>query len=209
MLTIWLARHGETDSNAAGMYQGQLDVPLNARGEEQARRLAAGLARLPFRFDAIYASDLGRAARTAEIVATANGLPVSHDPNLREMHYGALQGVRYDRAAEVLAAHGVSDSWGHGLPAGRGFAPPDGESLVKLRRRARTFVVELDQRHPPDTGAQVLVVSHGGLLRVLLTVLLELPSGARLRFGFANCGVSRLTRDERITVLDFHNRLYE
>jgi probable phosphoglycerate mutase len=200
MLTIWLVRHGETESNVAGVFQGQLDIPLNARGEAQARAVADHLARE--RFDAVYASDLQRATRTAEIVAGAFGLTPTLDGNLRERHYGTLQGERYERAADLLAPLGLQSAGegGVGSPS-----LPGGETLISLRRRARVFSARLDASHPCDAGHAVLVVSHGGLLRVLLTVLLDLPASARQRFAFGNCGISRISRHERASVLDFHN----
>lgn len=203
--TIWLVRHGETTSNADGIYQGQLDVALNARGEEQARLLGDYLRDV--RFDAVYASDLERAARTAELVVGVPRERFCVDPDLRERHYGALQGVRYDEAAAVLAAHGIADAAGHDRAGVRGAALPGGETLARMRNRARRFIHRLDAEHPPASTSQVLVVSHGGMLRVLLTTLLGLPAGARLHFSFTNCGVSRVVRSETLTVLDLHNHV--
>jgi probable phosphoglycerate mutase len=198
--TILLTRHGETASNAAGIYQGQLDVPLNARGEQQAQAVAARLR--GERIDAIYASDLQRAARTAEIVAEACAAPLVLDPNLRERHYGELQGLAYAAAAEVLSAHGLAAAGEGGVRAEH---LPGGESVADLRRRARSFTRRLDAAHPAEAHPVILVVAHGGFLRVLLTVLLRLPATARLRFAFANCGVTRVTRDARSALLEYHN----
>jgi broad specificity phosphatase PhoE len=200
MLTVWLVRHGETASNADGVFQGHLDVPLNARGEDQARAVAERL--VGVQFDTIYASDLQRAARTAELVAAPHGLNVTLDRDLRERHYGTLQGARYDQARELLAAFGATSAGEGGVGSA---TLPGGETLVALRRRARSFSRRLCEAHPADAGQTVLVVSHGGLLRVLLTVLLDLPAAARQRFAFSNCGVSRLLLSERSAVLEFHN----
>ena len=98
-LTLWLVRHGETTSNADGMFQGHLDVGLNQRGEQQAR--AVGAYFRDRQFDAVFASDLERAARTAQLIV-GKGVEVTLDARLREMHYGVLQGVRYIDAAATL-----------------------------------------------------------------------------------------------------------
>lgn len=201
-LTIWLVRHGETESNAAGMFQGHLDVELNARGEQQAAAVGRYLSGVEF--DAVYASDLRRAARTAKIIV-GDQLPIVLDPDLREMHYGVLQGVRYHEAADILQEHGLAEVWSSGDLHRRGLALPGGESLRRFRSRSRRFAQRLEETHPLDADQQVLVVAHGGKLAVLLTVLLGLPGRHRQQFRFANCSVTRLTRTPLRTTLDFHN----
>jgi broad specificity phosphatase PhoE len=201
-LTIWLVRHGETESNAAGVFQGHLDVALNQRGEAQAAALGRHLADV--RFDAVYASDLQRAARTAEIVVDGRN-DVVLEPDLREMHYGVLQGARYHEAADILHPHGLAELWSSGELHRRGLAVPGGETPRRFRSRSRRFVERLERRHAADEGHQVLVVAHGGKLAVLLTVLLDLPGRHRHQFRFANCSLTRVTRTPLRTTLDFHN----
>ena len=93
-----LVRHGQTDSNASGRFQGQQDVPLNQAGLQQADAVAARLAR--FRAGHVVSSDLARAVATAEAVASASGLVVSVDARLREIDVGSWQGRT---GAEVAA----------------------------------------------------------------------------------------------------------
>src|SRR5688500_18097066 len=123
-LTIWLVRHGETEANASGVFQGHLDVQLNQRGEEQAAAVGRHLAGIAF--DAVYASDLQRAARTADLIVGGRN-EIVLDPDLREMHYGVLQGRHYHEAAEALEAHGLSELWSSGEMHRRGLAVPGGE----------------------------------------------------------------------------------
>src|SRR4030067_2492051 len=87
-----LIRHGETDWNVDGRWQGQADVPLNARGIAQAEETAQSLSNV--KFAAIYSSDLARARQTAEALSRIVGLPVQTDARLREIHQGAWQGLR-------------------------------------------------------------------------------------------------------------------
>jgi broad specificity phosphatase PhoE len=199
---LWLVRHGETESNRDGIFQGHLDIGLSAVGEEQAARVARHLSAVAF--DAVYASDLRRAARTAEIV-TAGRFSIILDADLREMHYGVLQGVRYHDAAEALRPHGLEDSWLSGEFQKRGHALPGGESMRTIRARSRRFLRRIDAMHPPESNGDILIVAHGGKLAILLTVLLELPGSARWSMRFINCGLTRLQRMPERTTLDFFN----
>ena len=171
--TLWLVRHGETSANADGVFQGHIDVVLNERGEQQAEAVGRRLSSV--RFDAVYASDLQRAARTAEIIVDGRH-EVILDSDLREMHYGVLQGTRYHQAPDILEAHGLAESWNSGAFHRKGTAAPGGESLRQFRHRSRRFVQRVDEAHPPDAEHHILVVAHGGKLSVLTTVLLEPPS---------------------------------
>jgi 2,3-bisphosphoglycerate-dependent phosphoglycerate mutase len=201
VLSIWLVRHGETASNADGMFQGHIDTPLNPRGEEQARAVGAFLGRM--QFDAVYASDLQRAARTADLIVNGRQTVVL-DPDLREMNYGVLQGVPFRDAEVTLQSHGMADAWASGEIQRRGTALPGGESMRRFRTRSRRFADMLDRVHR-DGDQSVLVVAHGGKLSVLTTVLLGLPSHARHSFRYMNCGITRMTRFQDRTMLDFHN----
>jgi alpha-ribazole phosphatase len=133
---------------------------------------------------------------------------VTFDPDLREQHYGVLQGQRYGDAPAVLAGHGLAEAWHRGEFSVRGRAVPGGESARKMRIRALRFVQRLDADYRPGDARNVLIVSHGGQLRVLLTVLLGLPARSRHHFAFSNCGVSRVARTHERTVLELLNAVY-
>jgi broad specificity phosphatase PhoE len=205
--TLWLVRHGETQANVDGIFQGQMDTLLNARGQRQAREVAALLGERSF--DVIYSSDLRRCADTARAIATLTGHDIVFDPDLRELHYGVLQGVQYQHFHEVLARYGLSDEWGPGVFSQRGIAPPEGESIGDLRVRVARFVERIDSAHATDLNHEVLVVSHGGTLRALMTVLLGLPIEQRSSYAFANCSVTRVVRDAANgTIVECLNEIY-
>jgi probable phosphoglycerate mutase len=137
--TLLLVRHGETDWNAGRRWQGHTDVPLNARGREQAHALAEQLVAEPP--DAIYASDLSRARETAEIAGARLGLPVVTEPDLREIDVGSREGLTADEVGD---------------------RPWDGEPHEAHAVRVLRALRGIAAAHP---GGRVLVVAHGGSLR--------------------------------------------
>src|SRR5258706_9533312 len=101
-MRLIVVRHGETEWNAEGREIGQLDSALTPRGMEQARRLAQRLA--PAKIAAVYSSDLGRAVKTAEIVAAACHTEIRLSPDLRERHMGIFQGVTIQEIRQQFPA---------------------------------------------------------------------------------------------------------
>ncbi|MBS1122876.1 MAG: phosphoglycerate mutase [Deltaproteobacteria bacterium] len=156
MRTILLARHGETEWNALGKLQGHTDIALNDTGRAQARALAAAL--VASRVAAVMTSDLVRARETGEIVATALGLATpAIDPALRERRFGVFEGLTRD---ECAARH--PDAW-QAWQAQTG-TPPGGEAReLAIARMAKTLA-----RIAAADGDPVLVVSHGGVMRLWL-----------------------------------------
>jgi probable phosphoglycerate mutase len=181
---LFLARHGETDWNVAGRWQGQTDVPLNATGRAQAGALAERL-----RGEGIATvgtSDLSRARHTAEIVAAALGVPVSLvDPDLREQQFGRFEGLTLreceERHPEEWARFAVDPH----------VEPPGGESRPAVLERILRAVEGAAAR----LSGPALLVTHGGALRALLAALPATtgapPSGAPVRIP--NGGVVRVS----------------
>jgi broad specificity phosphatase PhoE len=171
--TILLARHGETDWNREGRWQGWADPPLNDTGRKQARALAEELRGTPF--DAVYASDLRRARETAEIVAAPHGVPVVVDPELREIDIGAWSGLTRAEIDERF-------------PNGE---RPDGETREQHFARVRAAVLRIARA---NAGRRVLVVTHGGTVRAIHDLVSEEPY-----HPVANCAVLEVHfRDDRL-----------
>jgi broad specificity phosphatase PhoE len=137
--TILLARHGETEWNRDGRFQGHADPSLTELGRAQAGALAESLG--DEAFDAVYASDLRRAYETAEIVGSRLGLAVEREAGLREIDVGSWQGLT---RIEIDGAE-----W-------------DGESAEEHRQRVVEALRQIADRHP---DGRVLVVAHGGTVR--------------------------------------------
>jgi probable phosphoglycerate mutase len=178
--TIHLVRHGETDWNRDLRWQGHSDVPLNERGREQARELADNLSDAGL--SAVYASDLSRAAETAQIVADRLSLPLRIDAGLREIDVGSWEGFTL---AEITArSPGAVTRWDeqgeHGWE--------HGESHTAMMVRVRDAIRSIADRHE---GEEVLVVSHGGPIRALraLAAGLDYPRDRRSVPRTDNCEV--------------------
>lgn len=177
MTTILLARHGETDWNRAGRFQGWADPGLNETGRAQARDLAAQLAVVPF--DAVYSSDLRRAHETALLVAEPHGVPVVTDRGLREIDVGSWSGLTRAEIEERFP----------------GMEHHDGESRENHLVRVLEAVERIAQAHP---GERVLIVSHGGSLRALRRHAVGEPV-----HPLPNCSVYELRfRDGAFTTVD-------
>ncbi|HEY3820836.1 MAG TPA: histidine phosphatase family protein [Polyangiaceae bacterium] len=164
---VFVARHGETDWNAAGRWQGHTDVPLNENGRAQARALATRLR--ASRLAGVVASDLSRAHETARIVAVELGLAVAYvERALRERSFGVFEGLtraecetRHAEAWRSWLAHRKEPEGAEGLEA------LTGRVVAAVGRAAETVARE---------GAPALVVTHGGSLRsVVASVTGELP----------------------------------
>jgi probable phosphoglycerate mutase len=197
MTRIVLVRHGETVWHAENRYAGSTDVELTPRGLEQAARLgawarAAGL-------EAVYASPLGRAVRTATVAGAAAGLEVRTEPGLRELHFGRAEGLSPAdmEAAFPAALHAfLRDPGLHPLPGGED--PPAGAE------RGVASMREIAARHP---GGRVLVVAHSTLKRLVLCRLLDLPLNEYRRVfpSVGNCALTEIRlKDREVSLLEFN-----
>ena len=160
MTVFYLIRHGETDWNQSGRWQGHADVPLNALGQAQARRLADRMRQEPSRPDAIYSSDLLRAWETAETIGAALNIAPQPLPALREIDVGAWSGL--NRAEVLERDRDLIERLESGEDAPRG---GNGERFADLYSRVVGTVEQLAAAHP---NGRLVLVTHGGPVRVLL-----------------------------------------
>ncbi|TFV67476.1 UNVERIFIED_ORG: histidine phosphatase family protein [Bacillus sp. AZ43] len=179
-LLLW--RHGRTEWNAAGRFQGQLDPPLDATGRRQAAEAAPYLAAGLVPEDTVVASsDLSRAAETAGTLAGLLGVPLRLDERLREHGMGSWEGLTRAEVADRFPEQYAD--WTAGRPVrGRG-----GEEPAAVSERVIEALADL-----PPAGVAV-VVTHGGTAGRLIERLLDLGSDHRRVFGpLANCAWSEL-----------------
>ena len=180
-------RHGRTAWNARRRFQGQTDVPLDDEGRAQAAALGALLRRE--RIDAAVSSDLVRASETARIVLGPRTVALRLDPDLREMDFGAWEGLTWD---EIRAATPGIERGGETTV--EQYAPPGGETFDALCARVGRAV----ERAAAEVGEDGVVVAatHAGPLHALLRVLLRDDAPPRVRFATAS--VTRFRRVDGI-----------
>ncbi len=188
MLTVYLLRHGETTYNADGnRYCGRTDAELTEKGILQAQRVAEALHGHPI--EAVYASPLKRAYRTAEIV-TGNRFPVAKDLRLIELDFGAWEGkTREEFVAEDPA---LWNSWSESPD--RTQAGGSGDTALGVVHRVDDFFAEMMQKHD---GQHVLVVAHNGVNRLYLAWKLGMPLKYYRRIAQENSAITVIRFDDK------------
>jgi len=181
MLHLILVRHGETEWNAQRRYQGQSDVPLSEVGMQQAELAAERL--VDQKIDAIYASDLKRAWKTANIIAEKHNLKIISEPRLRELKFGILEGLTFDQA-EAQYPEMVS-AWLDDFNN----TPEGAEMIQAFNARIISLLEYLRQEH---NGQVVLLVGHGGSLSEILRVVLGLSREKRWHLEMDNASLSEV-----------------
>ncbi len=150
MTSLILIRHGETDWNVIGRYQGQADPSLNQHGIEQSRQLAKELSSAGL--DILYTSPLQRAAQTAQIIADKLHIPVHREPRLMEIHQGDWQ-TRLRSEIENLYPRMFrrweTEPWE--------VTPPQGEHLSQVQTRVYAAIDDILANHP---GERIGIVAH-------------------------------------------------
>lgn len=187
--TLYLVRHGETDCNRNQLLCGWGDPPLNGRGRKQA--VAAAMALKNVDFHHAYSSGLKRATETAQIILQNREQEVKEVPLLREIHFG-----EYEGKTMAWIEKNAPDRYQAMATEGVHFQFPGGESLAQMHQRVVQGVEALRQQHP---GEQLLVVSHGGVIRSIL---------AHYIGGDMNKHWSFRIDHGSVTVLELHGDFY-
>ncbi|MGB9577144.1 MAG: histidine phosphatase family protein [Candidatus Norongarragalinales archaeon] len=178
-----ITRHGETEHNRRGAIQGRIDSELSPVGLKQAKALAKRLEKEEF--SVIYCSTLKRAIQTAqEIAALHPGVKIVSTPALDERSFGELEGMmreeifkRYPNYKDAREAHHPET------------APPGGESKTQMVARVKPFLEKIIREHEGET---IVLVSHGGMNTVILSLLLRLPLENTFNIKQANVCVNEV-----------------
>lgn len=195
MMRLILVRHGQTEWNANGRYQGQSNVALSELGRRQAECLAAGF---PVQgLDAIYSSDLDRARETAECIGRKFGVPVRKEPAFRELSFGDWEGLTYQE---------ISTRWPK--EANKLFTAPDelripnGETFQDLQARALAKIDTLYKAHIDET---VAVFAHGAINKTILSGLMHIPLHYLWSLRQDNTAVNILRLDDGYVTVELIN----
>jgi alpha-ribazole phosphatase len=182
MTRFWLIRHGEPAEEARHRCYGSLDVGLSETGRAQMVQLALYLKGEPFA--AIYSSPRSRALESARIIGAAASCPVEIADDLREIDFGDFEGLAYD---EIAARYpGLYRQW---METPTEIQFPNGESFSTMRVRVlRVFDVIQRERG----GQAVVIVSHGGVTRILLAWALQMPDNCIFRLAQDYASISLL-----------------
>jgi broad specificity phosphatase PhoE len=162
--TVFLIRHGVTAWHAEGRVLGQRDIPLSAAGMAQAEAAAAAVRGV--KMSEVLSSPLQRAIQTAEIIGQAAGIEVARDPRLIDFQLGKWTGMTYDDVAK-------NEEYQRFLQQPESERIPGGESLDDIRRRAVSAVEQALSDNA--TGDALAIVTHAGIIRVLITHYMGSP----------------------------------
>jgi broad specificity phosphatase PhoE len=191
-MELFLVRHGETESNATGLLQGQQQGALSQRGRHQAKAVATRLQAETFSH--LFSSDLLRAKETcSEIALPHSHLPIRESPLLRERALGEWEGKTGQAYFDALIASGRSRV---------DFLPVGGESIRDVQRRTDRFLDDL-RSLPPESS--LLICTHGGVITTMLATLLEASLEEMLSHRFLNTSVSQLSVEPHGVVLKRFN----
>ncbi len=184
--SVTLIRHGETEWNLSGRWQGHADSPLSERGVAQAEAL--GKRMKSDDFDFFYSSDLGRAMHTSRLVGGPSGWEVIPREDLRERDLGVLEALTTEEMLESEAE--IYRSFRNDGPE---YVPPGGESFKQFCDRCSKAVEAIALAHE---GAKIGIVTHGGVLGALFRYILNVPLEKERNFVLLNCSLNRIEKKD-------------
>ena len=187
-MKFFLVRHGETEWNKLGRFQGHTDISLNERGLSQARETAK--ASSEWGLCAIYSSPLIRTVQVAEEIAKVTAMPVSKQPGLKELSLGDLEGV---------TGEDMRNKWPEVFAVWRSnpekTSMPNGETLAQLRERTWQAILDIERKHSADDS--VAVISHNFAIRSIVGELLGVPLEHFHRMSLDLASVCTFDSDDR------------
>jgi len=193
--TVWLIRHGEVESSYQQVFGGRIDMGLSALGHRQASVLSKYLKER--RFDALYASPMQRVQQTLAPLRRNGSLRLNLVPEFREVDFGDWTGLSWK---EVHQRFGVSAfSWLEQLESG---GIPNCERLSEFRARVEPALLSILDRH---SAHNIAIFCHGGVIRMMLSVLLALPIQNMGGFEIDYASITRVSWSPKRAQLELLN----
>lgn len=180
MLELTFVRHGETDGNKKQLYQGWTNTPLNEIGIWQAERLAQRFKQQEF--DCIYSSPLSRSLKTASIINRYHGLKIHEVKHIKEINFGEWENMSRYQLEELYPNH--LQEWRNDW---KKFVIPGGESLEIAYERITSW---LDRFIKDKDQGKVLIVSHAGAIRAMVSRLVGRGIEGHWNYMVNNCSIS-------------------
>lgn len=195
-MKLTLVRHTSLDI-ASNICYGQSDVDVSAQFDAERQMLQTKLSK--FEFDAIYASPLQRCHKLAHALCADASLGFSAtdikiDPRLKELHFGDWEMNTWDEIPRE-----IFDVWANDYA---NLAPPNGETFTQLQVRAKAFIEDVSSH---SHGKNILVVTHGGLIRALIAEVLQMPLKGLFRITIDYASVTQLEFKDEIPKVYFVN----
>ncbi len=185
--TLILIRHGETKWNLERRMQGQTDVPLNAKGKEQAELLSRYLRHYPIQV--FYSSPLKRAHHTTRIIRKHHSnTPLLLKEDLKERSFGLAEGKTYEELAIEYPVLSFGKSWNHPQ-----FQIPQGERLIDVYRRGNELIHKIVEI---ERGKTVAIIAHGVIIRCIISSLLQLPLTCNHYYELGNTSLTLIRKPQ-------------
>lgn len=182
---IYLIRHGETNWNRERRFQGQMDIPLNEYGKQQAKKLVQRLQSSKININAVYSSDLIRAKETAEYIAAKFNFEVRVETGLKERNFGLLEGINIDEIKSKYPDVNLAnvDKY-HYLKV---------EPFFSFKKRIYNTILQLSRQH---VNEQIVIISHGAAINSFLD---EISNGyfGPGKIKIANTSITTIAHDHR------------
>ncbi len=190
-----LVRHGETEWNRSSRYQGVMDIELNRKGKTQAEKLYNYLKKEEF--DAIYSSTLKRAYHTIKDIADYQNKDVITIADLMEINFGDWEGLTFSEIEEDYPE--LAEKWATDPTCCK---PPEGEHIKEVEERVGKTIDRIIDKNADN---KILIATHGGVVRIIIAYLLELPLSRIFSIEVDNVSISRIKFYKHYPVLKLLN----
>jgi len=186
---LFILRHAQTALNAEGKIQGETDIPLNHQGRQQAKKMAAYLARY-YTIEHLFSSPFPRAQETAQIVSQRYGISTEINPDLIELQFGKINNQRFSELETIAPEYFGKINHIYDTSTDENISKPafpEGESTAAIQKRIEHFTNQLLEQH---RGKCVAAVSHGGFIKYMLAYYAGIPLQQPIFFFIENASVS-------------------